>query len=246
MTSLTNMQDVSLQPGIQRLFGILLGVSITSVVLRVLWPVIPERKLTGYLSDFFANTHSFLKQYTPHHLDRLSHPEQLEFLQNKICTLPVKILDWVDQIGLKKKEEIHRIPLKQAAMNTQSIAFRLQALEDALKTEIPEPMLQRIRPNLHEINNMILERLEHLHTFFSEHKRPEKQATDMLQAYQKLSANLTQFFRQEFGGRPYSGDQVAKMISLTRRFCELAYEVNSCYISALKADLRILKRSPFF
>ncbi|MDP0495493.1 MAG: FUSC family protein [Verrucomicrobiota bacterium JB024] len=245
MTSVSNQQDVSLEPGIERLMGIIFGFLICATVLRLIWPVIPEHQLRSTLKDFFKDCRDYLKLYTPQVLRGEAPIAVVGSLETKLVDLPGTSQEWISQIGLHKSEEPQRGKYQHLALCLQGLRFRLQALERAIRRPMVPVLAHRMAPIMEELNIRLQETLDQFEQTFETGKRPASYP-DLDTPNTRLNQELLVLFRQEHLNRTVPAGDVAVFLALVRRYSDLATETRNCRDIINGLDLTIMNRSPFF
>lgn len=244
MTSVSNTQNVSLLPGVDRLMGIVLGVTICLVVLRLFWPIIPERELRHDLGSFFGQARAFIRTYTPERL--AGRPARVELLKlsGSITPLASSAETWLSQIAMND-EEAARNRIRRFALAAQTLSYRLRALEQTFQREGPAELREKIAPSILEINDAVEQALGLLSQAFRDCRAPTIEV-DFDTPLRKLTQTVYKLFREDKVGRPYQGHQVAGVLGLSRRYRALANEARHCLQLARSLDYDELQRAPFF
>lgn len=245
MTSIENTQSTSLKPGIDRFLGILAGVGICAVVLRLIWPVIPERELRRTVSGFFGDCRDYLRLYTPRHLAGEKVIPAEKSLESQLIDLPATCQNWISQIGLRNEEEPQRARYHELALSLQSLRFRLQSLEICYRRQLVPALLARIEPDILALNQRLAESFDAFEAAFRTGRLPET-FPDLAPPLRNLNRALWVLLRRDRAARPHSAEEVAVFLALVRRYRSLTAETRTCRELLGKLDLKILERSPFF
>ncbi len=245
MTSLSNVQSVSLKPGIERLFGIIFGVFICGLILRLIWPIIPERELRQTLKNFFSDCGQYLRLYTPRHLSGEAIIPAEQSLEGKLVDLPAVCQDWISQIGLTKDEEGQRTKYHELALSLQSLRFKLQAVERVYRRNLTPALIDRISPALLELNEQLANNFDAFAAAFATGTKPEF-FPELDSSMRTLNRELLVMMRKEHLSRSHRADEVAQFLALVRRYRDLTSEARNCQTLISGLDLKILDRSPFF
>ncbi|MBC2593614.1 FUSC family protein [Ruficoccus amylovorans] len=245
MTSVSNKQDISLEPGIERLLGILLGFMVCAIVLRLIWPVIPEHQLRSTLKTFFKDCRNYLDLYTPQVLRGEAPIAVVGSLETRLVDLPGACQEWVSQIGLHKSDEPQRGKYRQLSLCLQGFRFRLQALERAIRRPMAPVLAERMAPTLIELNQRLQETLDEFERTF-ENGQASTTYPDLDTPVSQLTHELTAMLRKEHLNRSIAAGDVAVFLALVRRYTDLTTEARNCREMIKALDLSIMERSPFF
>ncbi len=244
MTSVSNTQNISLLPAVDRFLGILLGVCICLVVLRLFWPIIPERELRRDLGLFFKRGSDFLRAYTSERLAGQPATEALSMLTKKVNPVATSAETWLSQIAMHNEKDA-RNHIRRFALAAQTLGLRLRALEQTFKRESPPALQEKIAPSILAINDAVVQALDVLAESFRE-CRPPTRDIDFDTPLRALTHTTYKLFREDKIGRPYQGHQVASVLGQTRRYRALVNEARNALQLAQDLDYRALDRTPFF
>lgn len=245
MTAVTNEQNVSLLGGVHRFFGILVGITIVAVVQRLMWPIIPERELRHDFTYFFERASTFLRNYTPVRLTGKRAPEAQAMLKGKVSPVARDAEFWLAQIAFRGNEHQERAKVQKFALSMQSISYRLRALEQTFQREMPPSLLERLAPQVLQVNEAVVKSMDQLAEAFRT-ATPPQATVDFDQPARALSRAIHSILRIEHAARPYPGSQVAGVLGLSRRYRSLLSDARICQNLAQEIDYKVLQRTPFF
>ncbi|WP_309382524.1 FUSC family protein [Cerasicoccus frondis] len=247
MTSISAEQSVDLAAGVDRLFGILLGVFIAALVHRMLWPVLPEKEFSRDIQSFFEHASDFMIEQDERIMRQQSQPAQRAQERDLISIekLPAKTMDWLGQIGFRESELKHRNDLTQIYLQVQAISFALRGMAQANARDLEPDTLETIRPQLRKLDHAVAQVFTNCAQAFrvTEYQRSDNSIPDALIGVEK---RLTQLLRVEHASRNLNNEQVGCFLSLVRRYREISSLAQDCEQQIATTNLNVLKRSAFF
>ena len=133
-------EQFSIWPAIDRFLGILLGVFWAAAVLRLVWPVIPERTMTSVLADFYGKAADLFDAMSKSQPGTTAIAELHRELEKTFAHAPRKAFEAVQQIRSIRSTGDDVRPWTRFVMGSQSLAFHLNALAKSWIAPQPEEL----------------------------------------------------------------------------------------------------------
>ncbi|HVE15871.1 MAG TPA: FUSC family protein, partial [Chthoniobacterales bacterium] len=168
--SMNPQEPVGFQAIVDNYFGVVLALTLSSVVQRLLWPVLPQREICKLFAEYFANCRELL-----------GNPDeaQLRKLQDRLALIPPEVASWVRVTTTPEYPKGESEKLLALLHTAQHLGYNILSARKLATLDIPAQIREELAENLKSIEAGSREALQVLEESFTKGRKTRTAASQM-------------------------------------------------------------------
>jgi uncharacterized membrane protein YccC len=185
--SMNPQEPVSFQAIVDNYFGVVLALALSSIVQRLLWPVLPQYEIRARFAEYFAGCRRLL--------DRVS-GEEFVRLQDRLALIPPEIAAWVGVTTTPEYPRGETQKLLDLLHTAQHLGYGILSARKLVELEIPDEIRVRLITSLKTMEEGSRETLLALESAFARGRQVPMPGSQMT-TFQPIEIPLAQI-RQDY------------------------------------------------
>lgn len=243
VTWIYNTQVISIKSQFETFIGVGIGAMITVMVLRLIWPLIPEKQLRESLCEFFDQSRTLLGLCAPKYA---AADATIAAIDNHISHSDKALVDcetWIGHIGLPSRKEAERKNYQTLLRQLQALRHRIRALGHVAQRPVDDHISTALAPKMAVFNEKIGVCLQLLESVFKDEKRPTAEDyPDIETPLSQLDEDLHVVLNRDDLGE----GQATYFLSVVLCYHDLVSEIKATRAKVAGIDLSLIERNPFF
>jgi hypothetical protein len=177
----TNPQEpVTFQQAADTYFGVVLALILSSLVQRLLWPLLPQREICQLFAEYFANCRALLGHTTP---------EEAERLQGRLALIPSEAAAWIRVTTTPEYPQGETARLLELLHTAQRLGYSILSARKRTEIDVPREVSEALEHDIAEVEQACREGLGALEESFAR-GRVGRMPASLLAAFNRLEEPL--------------------------------------------------------
>ncbi len=185
--SMNPQEPVSFQAIVGNYFGVVLALALSSVVQRLLWPLLPQREIRSRFAEYFSCCRQLLGKVTP---------ADFVHMQDRLALIPPEIASWVRVTTTPEYPRDETQRLLDMLHTAQHLGYAILSVRKLEELAVPTEIREQLAAHLEEIEAGARETLQALEDAFARGRHGKMPASQMA-IFQSIEAPLAKV-RQEY------------------------------------------------
>ena len=160
--SMNPQMPVGFQAIVDNYFGVVLALVLSSIVQRLLWPVLPQREICRLFAEYFACCQKLLGTVSP---------AESQHLQDRLALIPPEIASWVRVTHTPEYPKGETQKLTDLLQTAQRLGYSILSARKLSDLDIPAEIRAELDANMKSIEQGSREALQALEEAFAKGKR---------------------------------------------------------------------------
>ena len=160
--SLNPQMPVGFQAIVDNYFGIVLALVLSSIVQRLLWPLLPQREICRLFAEYFAGCRKLLGTASPAEAERL---------RDRLALIPSEIASWVRATHTPEYPKGETEKLTDLRDTAEQLGYSILSARKLYDLDIPATIRAELDANLKSVERGNREALQGLEEAFAKGKR---------------------------------------------------------------------------
>jgi p-hydroxybenzoic acid efflux pump subunit AaeB len=160
--SMDPQMPVGFQAIVDNYFGVVLALVLSSIVQRLLWPVLPQREICHLFAEYFASCRKLLGTVGP---------AEFGHLQHRLALIPSEIASWVRVTHTPEYPKGETQKLTDLLQTAQRLGYSILSARKLSDLDIPAEIRAELDANMKTIEQGSREALQALEEAFANGKR---------------------------------------------------------------------------
>ena len=160
--SMDPQMPVGFQAIVDNYFGVVLALFLSSIVQRLLWPVLPQREICHRFAEYFACCRKLLGTISP---------AESEHLQGRLALIPPEIASWIRVTHTPEYPKGETQKLTDLLHTAQHLGYSILSARKLSDLDIPAEIRAELDANMKSIELGNREALQALEEVFAKGKR---------------------------------------------------------------------------
>lgn len=188
--SMNPQEPVGFQAVVDNYFGVVLALALSSVVQRLLWPLLPQREIRGRFAEYFACCRRLLGRVTR---------EEFVHLQDRLALIPPEIAAWIGVTTTPEYPRGETQRLLDLLQTAQHLGYGILSARKLADLEIPAEIRRQLDANLKAIEEGSRETLRALESAFARGRHVPMPGSQMA-VFQPIEQPLARVRRDYLAG----------------------------------------------
>jgi hypothetical protein len=233
----------SLETYVGFVVGEVVGTTMATACLVVIWPLYPQREVRLHLARFWQCAHDLIEAYSFEFPWSREHTEEIRILEHSILILPSQAAAWAGDLRPSRFPPPFRARLSAHLAAAQSLGMQIRALALAREKIHAFPLYQEVIPAFRAIRAAALVELAAFHQSFIDHAPPSP-ATDILAQCRALNQHMEEL-RATGHTFIYTPDEIGAILAAIARYHDLARDLHAAREALRESDYVALGREWF-
>jgi uncharacterized membrane protein YccC len=240
---LTELQTYNLESYVGFVVGQVLGTSIATLCIVVIWPLYPQREVRLHLAGFWACAHDLIQAYSVEFPWPREHSDEVLTLQHSLLILPSKSAAWLGDLRPRRFPADFRARIVNHLAATQNLGMQIRALSLARQNVHTFPLYEEILPHLHGVRSSCIAELAAMRDAFTDFEPPPP-PLDLLSHCRALNEHMEAL---RAAGRTFvfSPAELGAILAIIARYHDVAREILAARDALRDDDYRLLGRQWF-
>jgi uncharacterized membrane protein YccC len=160
--SMNPQMPVGFQAIVDNYFGVILALVLSSIVQRLLWPVLPQREICHLFAEYFACCRKLLGMVSP---------AESGHLQDRLALIPPEIASWIRVTHTPEYPKGETQKLTDLLHSAQQLGYSILSARKLFDLDIPAEIRAELDANMKSIELGNREALQALEEAFAKGKR---------------------------------------------------------------------------
>jgi uncharacterized membrane protein YccC len=160
--SMNPQMPVGFQAIVDNYFGVVLALVLSSIVQRLLWPLLPQREICHLFAEYFACCRKLLGTVSP---------AEFGHLQDRLALIPPEIASWIRVTSTPEYPKGETQKLTDLLHTTQRLGYTILSARKLSDLDIPAEIRAELDVNMKSIELGNREALQALEEAFAKGKR---------------------------------------------------------------------------
>jgi uncharacterized membrane protein YccC len=160
--SMNPQMPVGFQAIVDNYFGVILALVLSSIVQRLLWPVLPQREICYLFAEYFACCRKLLGMVSP---------AESGHLQDRLALIPPEIASWIRVTHTPEYPKGETQKLTDLLHSAQQLGYSILSARKLFDLDIPAEIRAELDANMKSIELGNREALQALEEAFAKGKR---------------------------------------------------------------------------
>jgi uncharacterized membrane protein YccC len=160
--SLNPQMPVDFQPIVDNYFGIILALVLSSIVQRLLWPLLPQREICRRFAEYFAGCRKLLGTVSL---------AEAEHLRDRLALIPSEIASWIRTTHTPEYPKGETQKLTDLLQTAQQLGYGILSARKLHDLDIPAEIRAELDAKMKSIEQGNQEALQELQKAFAKGKR---------------------------------------------------------------------------